>query len=272
MSNMLPRCIRALAGLYLLVGAFLKILAPGQSVFSVESPRFSYFVIEVEILLGLLLLTGIQKRLITRFAICFFCGLGVVSGMLFVEGRSNCGCFGNVTVNPLVTMLADFAFFIMLIKLLVKEERAEPEEKSQIHVWTISGTLIVIGLLIHFIGSTALTIQPRYFLPPSITNEFIVVDPEVLDIGAVKAGSVVHAEIDILNRTGQKVVLTGGDWNCTTCAISDLPKAVRGSQRETVRIQVKVGTKPGKFARAFRIFTNLDTQPILLGRVVADVL
>ena len=111
--------LRGALGLLLLAAAALKAHqlgtqpVAGDSLFT--SRAFLIIWIEVEILLGLLLLSGLCPRLTWLAAAgCFVVFTGVSLGKA-IGGESSCGCFGVVEVNPWYVLILDVAALALLI-------------------------------------------------------------------------------------------------------------------------------------------------------------
>jgi hypothetical protein len=73
------------------------------------------FVVEVEILFALILLSGIQQQwicwLISLLCFTTFSAISIMKGL---SGEKSCGCFGVVTVNPWITASFDIIIVILL--------------------------------------------------------------------------------------------------------------------------------------------------------------
>lgn len=72
-------------------------------------PRLLIAIIEIEIVLGLWLLSGWAARGAWLASIGFFGSLAGVSLYLALRGQTSCGCFGLLSVNPWFTTILDAA-------------------------------------------------------------------------------------------------------------------------------------------------------------------
>lgn len=105
------RAVSIVLGMLLLGAAGLKTHAlltdpsPGMSLFS--SPRWQIAFIELEVVLGLWLLSGFSSAGAWAAAVGVFSLLAGVSFYLAILGKPSCGCFGKVAVNPWYTWAGD---------------------------------------------------------------------------------------------------------------------------------------------------------------------
>jgi hypothetical protein len=112
--------LRVALGLLLLVAAALKGYQLGTGPVAesglLTSRWFLIVVVEFELLLGLWLLAGGSPKCTWRLSVFCFLTFACVSLYEAICGRSNCGCFGNVVVNPRTT----FALDVVLVAALLR--------------------------------------------------------------------------------------------------------------------------------------------------------
>lgn len=72
------------------------------------------FVVEVEILFALVLLSGIQQHWTWFISFLTFTAFFFISVMKGLNGESSYGCFGVITVNPWITASFDIIIVILL--------------------------------------------------------------------------------------------------------------------------------------------------------------
>jgi hypothetical protein len=102
------RVAQIFVGFLLLAAASLK--AQALSVRLAALPGVAWArVLEaaVEWILAVWLVTGIAPRWASRTAVCFFLAFAAVSGRELLLGRRNCGCFGNLQIRPIWTLMID---------------------------------------------------------------------------------------------------------------------------------------------------------------------
>ncbi len=114
----LPACMPYAAGLILLCSAVLKLSQMIQSPVLPPSPMsipgFDFVLIGTEIFLGLWLLGGAFAGTARIAAILCFAIFGSYTLYEAVSGRANCGCFGQVPVNPWITLALDTTILALL--------------------------------------------------------------------------------------------------------------------------------------------------------------
>jgi hypothetical protein len=117
------KIVMTLAGLLLIIASVLKIhellnvCIPGWQEKGVwESYEFLLLQIPLELCLGIWLVSGLFRRaswLAGTLAYCFFIFVTLFKA---INGAESCGCFGQVHVNPWLTLgLIDIPMFILLI-------------------------------------------------------------------------------------------------------------------------------------------------------------
>ena len=114
----LPVCMPYVAGLILLCSAVLKVWQMIQSPVLPPSPLgipgFDFVLVGVEIFLGLWLFSGAFAGTARLAAILCFAIFGLYTLYEAVSGRANCGCFGQVSVNPWFTLTLDTIVLALL--------------------------------------------------------------------------------------------------------------------------------------------------------------
>ncbi|HZV04525.1 MAG TPA: MauE/DoxX family redox-associated membrane protein [Gemmataceae bacterium] len=112
------RTIPLLVGMILLTAAALKThqFAAGPMTTDVffTSDRFLIPLVEFELALGLLLLSGAYPKQARLAALAVFAGFCLVSLYQALTGAPSCGCFGNWSIKPWYTLLLDLAVVAVL--------------------------------------------------------------------------------------------------------------------------------------------------------------
>jgi hypothetical protein len=80
-----------------------------------SSRWFLILEVEFEIAFGLLLLSGLYRRLAWLAAIACFSIFSFVTFYKGISGEATCGCFGKVEISPWYTLIFDLAAVIMLL-------------------------------------------------------------------------------------------------------------------------------------------------------------
>ncbi len=113
------RLVAILTGLLLLVAAGMKahqlLTHPVIMEIWLDWRPFQIAWLNVEILLGLALVTGLWPRLSWGVAVLSFTAFTGVTAWKAAIGAESCGCFGVVTVDPKITLVMDIAFLVALL-------------------------------------------------------------------------------------------------------------------------------------------------------------
>jgi hypothetical protein len=103
--------VTSLLGLVLLVAAVLKChqlitgYVPGRTF--LLSRWFQTLTVEIELALGLWLISGFYRNLAARVGLGFFALLAAASAYLILAGEECCGCLGRLAVNPWFSFVFD---------------------------------------------------------------------------------------------------------------------------------------------------------------------
>jgi hypothetical protein len=117
-TNVVFHVVRVVVGLFLLLAAGLK--AHGLALDPVDpdsffaSPRLILATVEIELLLGLWLLSGWSRRAAWVAELGFFIILTCISLYSALIGQQSCGCFGRVPMNPWFMVVLDLGCVIAL--------------------------------------------------------------------------------------------------------------------------------------------------------------
>jgi hypothetical protein len=107
-----------LLGLVLIVAAVLKTYqAASEPILETEwvsSRNFQLVVVEWEVLLGLLLLTGVVPRAARVAALATFATFAIYNVYQIYSREASCGCFGKLSIDPMYTFWFDVAAVVAL--------------------------------------------------------------------------------------------------------------------------------------------------------------
>jgi hypothetical protein len=117
------KIVMTLAGLVLIAASILKIhemlvvCIPGWREHGVwESWEFTLLQIPIELCLGLWLISGLFRKAAWLAGTLAYCGFIFVTLYKGMAGAESCGCFGQIHVNPWITLgLIDVPMFIVLL-------------------------------------------------------------------------------------------------------------------------------------------------------------
>lgn len=112
------RGVPVLVGVILLTAAVLKAhqlaTSPTREISIFTTRWFLIGLVELELALGLWLLSAVYPKQARVAALAVFAGFCSVSLYQALSGEHSCGCFGNLPINPWYTLLFDLAAAAML--------------------------------------------------------------------------------------------------------------------------------------------------------------
>jgi hypothetical protein len=261
-------------GLFLLAAAGLK--AYGLTLDPVDpdsffaSPRLLLATVEIEVLLGLWLLSGWALRASWVAALGFFGILTCVSLYSALIGQESCGCFGRVPVNPWFTFVLDGASCATLGYF-------RPSGKSDLagFVWR-SGALKIhagTGGLLVLVGSVFLAAfdSPMETLA-RLRGESITIAPVVTQLGEGKRGDTQTFSVRLTNHSNKQVHIVGGTTRCACTATEDLPITLEPGESQSIDVHVKFVGSTGAFQHRFVLMTDDAAQGVVVARFAGRVL
>jgi hypothetical protein len=265
--------VRWLSGALLLGAAALKAHGLATDPLAQDSPTLSprllIATIEVEILLGLWLLSGWAPRAARLASISFFVILAASSLYLALQGQTSCGCFGRVTVNPWLTFALDTAMAGALALL-----RPDPRPAIVTGRWvraalpTVLGTLLLLMLIS---GVFLLTVDDAGAALARLRGEPITVEPSISWVGEKPAREQETFTIRLTNYESTPVRIYGGTADCGCVTTGDLPVTLPPHESRVIRVTVKFKGRPGLFQRRFLLYADDRNQPTVLARIAGRV-
>ena len=174
--------VRSLLGLILLTAAALKgyqlATEPVANNGILTSRWFLIAQVEFELMFGLLLLSGLYKRLMWMVALVCFAGFSLVTLYKGLTGAASCGCFGKVEVNPWYTLIFDLG---AVTALLIFRPNGKHRQCVQFH-WFRSAMVAAVALVAGIPGGLAMA----SYIPAAVTaqgdiigdGQIVVFEPE----------------------------------------------------------------------------------------------
>jgi hypothetical protein len=107
--------VRVFIGIVLLLASGLKATTPSLGDGLLHNWWFNVFVVEFELFFGIWLIFGLLPKLTWFTTIGLFSIFLAVSFYKTISGASTCGCWGNVEISPVYTVLLD----VLVIGLLI---------------------------------------------------------------------------------------------------------------------------------------------------------
>jgi hypothetical protein len=264
---------RALAGL-LLLAAFLKANGLGfetvasRGIFS--GPEFQIALVEVEIVLGIWLLSGKNPAGAWIASLLIFTGFAGASFYLGWIGQASCGCFGRVTVNPWIT----FALDLIAIGALAVGPPILQIDKRALAKAAVPAAFLFVGVvafLAVLIGSSYILFGSTDAALAYFRGERLSIRPRLVDVGEGVPGEDRTESIDLVNRTDQSIRVVGGTSDCSCIVTKDLPISVPAGETRTISVTIHLPRAAGIFTRKAFLLTEDDHAGKIAFRVTGRI-
>ena len=168
---------------------------------------------------------------------------------LTADSQPSCGCLGELTVPPGVTL----GFDLVVLALLL---RSRPRWAG----WPVgpavrSGAVATLLLL----GSVVVVSAQYGSLTAALAaarGEQVALTPDRLTLGLVPAGGTVERSLRVTNLSADSVQVVLAESNCSCVAVTGLPVNVPAGGWADLPVTVTVSTTPGSFKRKARLRTT----------------
>lgn len=110
---------------------------------------FSVIIITLEVVFGVALLTGWNKKLVLRFLLGLMLFFTFLTTYVLFSGKiATCGCFGDcIPITPLQTFIKDIILLLLIIFLLFKQQYIKPLSAPMLPVALVLLSIIAVTLL-----------------------------------------------------------------------------------------------------------------------------
>jgi hypothetical protein len=242
-------------GVLLLAAAALKAHGLGlepvgrMGVFS--TPEAQLAIIELELLLGLWLISGMYAIGSWLAAVLTFGGFAAASFYMGWVGQSSCGCLGRVAVNPWFAFVLDLV--VLAVLLVGRPDLTSLRESPRGSLTAVlpiacvaAGIALLSGLLfiLAYLGFGSVPAAIAHF-----RGERVTVRPRLVDVGAGVSGQQRTVTVEVTNWTAKPVRLIGGTSDCSCTVLDDLPVAIPPQETRAVSVHVSLSGRPGQFTR-----------------------
>lgn len=271
------RPLSILLGILLLATAGLKAhgltIDPLAQDSFLAPPRLLVATIEIEIILGVWLLSGWWRRPAWKFLLAFFAIMTAVSFYLALAGQTSCGCFGRITVNPWLILAIDVAVLGTL--LLCRPPRpVEMVSRSSIPVIIKVGGGSA-GFLALFTGIFLFAFDSPLEALARLRGESVTVNPSVANLGDGARREAKEFSVELTNRTKEVIQILGGTSNCGCFTTTNLPITLNPGESRAITVGVRFQGSRGNFLHHFVLYTDDERQPFVIarfsGRVVVPI-
>ena len=275
--------VRWIVGAVLLIAAILKWNGFGSgraSMLAEIAPQLEWMLIQTEFVVAIWLFLGWSSRISWLVSLLMFSSFAGASLMMVAQGRSSCGCLGNVEFNPLWILLFDMLIVAMLLACgwqFLQHSAVQESVKAATSVFAFAiksvGLVMLAGLLgsIGVSQSAVIASAIARYVPLEISGQYLVASPAIYDAGFGHPGDWRTLQVTIDNRSDLPVTLIGAQQGCRCRAIASLPQEIPGNGQVEIKVDVRLGQTAGVQQDRFWILTNHQRQGMLICRWRADV-
>jgi hypothetical protein len=265
------RVVACLVGVVLLGTAWLKFDAldtlPTIADPVLSSPRLVIGIIEIEVLLALFLLSGYAPRAASASVLTFFTGAAAINVYSIATHQKGCLCFGRLGGTPQLSLAVDILLFAVLLTWRPRRLHADNSPiRARWPGHAVGAALCASALA----AGVALVVNPpQSFL--ELRGDDLVIEPEIIFAGDGYSGTEKAISFRVTNIGTAPIHLLGlaAPGECLTT--EQLPMTLSAGQSCDIAAQFQYVGPPGRFYRAFIVFTDSKKQPVVFGRVVGRV-
>jgi hypothetical protein len=231
------------------------------------SVRAQVGLIEIEILIGLSLLTALYPRFARLVAIGFFAAAAAASFYLGVIGESSCGCAGRVSLNPWLASGVDLAAIVALAFIPVGESK-HPSHKLAFALHTVVYSFVIV---LAVSGIFFLIVDDPWAEIGRLRGELITVNPPITDLGPGAFGDKRTFTVRLVNRADHTVKFYGATASCDCVATDDLPTTLSPGESRPIAVRMVYNGGKGLFHHRYILFTDEESQRYVRGYFVGKV-
>lgn len=268
--------VARLLGLFLLVTAGLKIHGLVVDPYGQENflalPWLQVLTIEVEILLGLWLLSGVQLRWALVASLLLFCVFACLSFTLAWQGQEDCECFGAVKVNPWYTFGLDVVV-ITIVGLFVY--RIDCSRSSVVYSPVLTSLVQVIlttAVMLSFVAlAMAIFSSDPMAMIARLRGETLSVQPIVTQLGEGYAGEQRVFQVTLKNNSDKPIKVVGGTTSCSCIVTQDMPVTIPANDKLNITVRINFSGSPGAFTHRFALYSDSDER-LTIARFAGNVI
>ena len=259
----MQRIVARVVGALLLLAAALKAqgiaLAPVSAMGMFAAGWFQVALVVAEVLLGVWLILGLAPLGSWALALAVFTVFAAFSSYQAIIGRSSCGCFGRLQVNPWYAFGFDVAVLMGLVwcrpslKSAWENPRALAKAALLPAVCIFGGTLVLAGALM---GAAHLAFGSMPAAIAFFRGERVSVEPAILDLGSAEPGESREVPLTITNWTEKPIRVFGGTANCSCTVLGDLPVNIPPRESRSITVRATLKGSPGVFTREGRFLID----------------
>jgi hypothetical protein len=177
------------------------------------------------------------------------------------SGRTTCGCFGKVDINPWYVVALDLSVLGLLFFFRPSQlfrAWAEGRNRFLARPWRFGARVGTLVCLVFVLGATlryASASEVVRSLRARVQGESVAVVPPEVDLGRGEVGGRVTGWIDLVNETDHPVRVVGAPPDCVLTANADLPVVIEAGQRCRIAVTLSL-LAPGRNTRSAVLYLN----------------
>jgi hypothetical protein len=260
-------------GSILLLAAGLKAYGLALDPLSDDSflatPRLQVAAIEIEVILGLWLLSGWTASRAWLLAVTFFGILASLSLYLVVTGQRSCACLGRVPTSPWLSLGIDLG---VLAALLIFRPSSLDDLFSRRGAAGALRAIAGVGAVLAVVGLTVfLALKAPSNALARLRGESVTAGPAAVDVGDGASGEKRSFVVTLTNHTNHPVRIIGGSATCRCVATDDLPIALGPDESQAVHVEMTFRGGEGRFQQRFTFETDDEDQRQITARFAGRV-
>lgn len=265
--------VSPLVGLLLLTAAGLKLLggavSPVAQLGRFAAPSFQMALILWEVLLGLWLISRVERVGAWAVAGLTFASFAVVSGYFGSIGQATCGCFGTIDASPWAAFGIDLVVLALLATARPSFDPGTLQARQGFHRWTrrgigVGATVVAFFVLLAVIASAQFG-SVEVALAQLKGDDLIV--PAYVDFGEIEQGQEEKRMIEVTNSSDRRIRIVGGTSDCSCFVTEDLPIALEPRESRPIAIYLRAPKSAGMFSRTAKLLTDNGGAPSVAFRI-----
>jgi hypothetical protein len=246
--------------LLLITSGFLKLVSSSPSgsllYLSPLGPELHFVMILWEFFLAVWLLIGSSLRTAWLATIATFGVFLFASATLAVQGITNCGCLGDVPMNPWTMVVIDATIVALALPCFA---HVPPGNTNADHSWlfsVISSTFVtcLIFTFCVWVGFGSLHVFRSW-----ISGQSVYIKQPILQLRQQPSGKIVEVQLTIQNRGSKAISILHLPDTCSCIAQERLPILIpSGQSHQTTLLYLVPGKRAGPLCQSLQ--SNDDSQ------------
>lgn len=231
-----------------LKGHQLFTAAPVRERYIWDARWFQIFLIEIETVLAVWLLSGIRPEAARRVAMLSFACFALVNAIMAWNGEASCGCFGRVHMRPVDVLVFDVVCVVVLALCRARPATARHDELPEAKPFN---PLAIVGLAVLACG----ILVRGWVRPPDEMFSRVALEPGITDLGTMPQGEKLTRRLTFTNGLPVPIQIVGirSSCNCTTAG-DWTGRTVAADSRVELPITYDAGEHDGPRTSHFTVY------------------